>query len=426
MAQGLRIISSAITYRIYFAASSMLITVALSRYLGLDDFGLYAWLTSIAFLLSGLAQAGGNSLVVRETSRSAGRQLALRILQRTGLISAATLLVLTLGVLLYAEEHVTLRVLAALVLLALSNLTLVLISASIRGVGWIQAGQIPELVLRPTLFLLLIGGVMLSGQTFGAEAMVYYLVLAFVVSVMVAALLLVRGLAQRPEAPDETPEADWLGGFFRLGLMGWLAVGNAQLLIILTGALANYAEAGLYRVATQAVLIIGLGFSALETVQAPAYARAYKDDDHFRLHHLLQQSCRIGVAIAAAVMLVLFLLGWPLLALLFGESYTAAYPALTVLAGAQLVNAMTGNVGILLIAAKQEQKLILGNLAALVITLLAAWLFIPQYGALAAAVAGGLGLTLRNLLAMGFCWQTLGILALPFAPYSRRTTDREH
>ena len=330
MAKGVKIISGAIAFRLYFALSSVLITIALSRYLGVDDFGRYVWLTSIAFLLSGMAQAGGNSLVVRETSRSEGRYVPWRILRRTALISGGTLAVLATGTLLLAGERIPPDLLPLLSLLAVGNLALVLVSAANRGIGRLQAGQLPELVLRPTLFLLLIGGAVLVGSRFGAvfgpETMVYLLVAAYAVAGLVAAFLLKNGVATRPNQPDESPETDWLGSFFRLGLIGWLSVGNAQLLIILTGSLADYTQVGLYRVAAQAVMIMGLGLTAIETVQAPGYAHAWKDDNPYRLHDLLQQSCRVSVAISAAVMVFLLLAGRPVLGALFGDSFTAAFP----------------------------------------------------------------------------------------------------
>ena len=91
------------------------------------------------------------------------------------------------------------------------------------------------------------------------------------------------------------------------------------------------------------------------------------------------------------------------------------------LAGGQLLNALTGKVGVLMIAAKQESKLILGNIIALAATLLVAWMFIPQYGALAAAWASALGLILRNLLNLWFCYRELGLISLPFARFTSRT-----
>lgn len=423
MAQSLRLISRAIVFRLYFSASSVLILVVLSRYLGLEEFGRYAWLVSISFLISGLSQTGGNHLVVRETSRSSGRRAPVQILLRTMMISAATLGVLTVAALLLADDLTV--PLLPLALLAAGNLTLVLLGASTRGMGLIQKGQIPDLVLRPTLFLVFLGLAVLSGRLLQAEGIVYLQIAAYGAVVLVAGFFFVSGLAGQIQADAQPLEKDWLGSFFRLGLISWLAVGNAQLLVILTGALASYAEVGLYRIAAQAVLIMGLGLAAIEAVQAPAYARCYKADDHYGLHDLLQQSCRIGVLISATVMVFLVVLGRPLLVVLFGKGFSAAFPALCVLAGAQLFNAMTGNVGILMIAAKRERKLILGNAAALSVTLLTAWLFIPQYGALAAAVASGLGLTVRNLLNMWFCWQAFGILAVPFAPYLPPITDRE-
>lgn len=425
MLSGLQLIGRAIWFRVYFAASSVLITIVLSRLLGLEVFGRYAWLTSLAFLLSGLSQSGGSNLVVRETARSKGKQVPVLVLRRTGAISAVLLLGLAGCALLFVDNNVSQAVFLPIVILAFCNLALVLLCASTRGLGRIEAGQFPELVLRPSLFLLLIGVVVLLGHNFGAETLIYLLVSTYAIAGIVALKLLKGGLLLRPKIDNEKAEADWFGNFFRLGLIGWLAVGNAQLLIILTGAFSNFEEVGLYRVAAQAVLVMNLALTAIETVQAPAYARAYKDENHRRLHDLLQQSCRIGTAMSVTFAIFLLVLGEPLLLLFFGEDFVAAYRALCILVGAQLFNAVTGNVGTLMIAAKLEKLLLFGNLTALLVTLLAAWLFIPSYGALAAAGASALGLTMRNLINVWFCWRSLGILALPFASYSSKTIDGE-
>lgn len=417
MEPRVKIIFGAIFFRVYFVMSSVLITIALSLYLGAEEFGYYVWLTAIAFLLSGLAQAGGNNLIVRETSRTNGRLVPLHVLRRTALISSGTLFALVAMALLFAGELMTPTTLLLLSLLAVSSLVLVLVSASNRGIGCLQSGQVPELVLRPTLFLVLIGAMVLARQTFGTNTIICLLVAAYTVAGLLATVLLARGLADRPEQPNEIPETDWLSSFFRLGLIGWLGVGNAQLLVILTGLLADYTQVGLYRVAAQAVIVMGFGLTAIETVQAPSYAREWKDKNLRGLHNLLQQSCRIGISISGVVMVLLLVLGRPLLEGLFGDSFIAAFPILCVLAGGQLLNALTGNVGVLMIAAKQERKLILGNFTALATTLFAAWLFIPMYGALAAAFASAFGLTLRNLLNLWFCYRILGLISLPFAPF---------
>lgn len=423
MVQNLLTISGAIMFRVYFMVASMAITLALSRHLGLEEFGRYTWLVGIAFLLSGLSLAGGNSLVVRETSRTSGKQAPLEILARVALVSGGTLFSLAAVALFFTRKEMAWAQLLPLLLMAGSHLMLVLLGASARGIGLIQKGQIPELVMRPTLFLLWVGLLVLMGWSLSAEEVIYLQVASYLAVILFAAGLFLNGLKTRPVKPQETIEPGWLLSFFRLGAVGWLAVANDQLLVILTGYLSSYGEVGLFRVASQGVLIMGLGFSAFETIQAPALARAYKSGDHHSMHLLLQQSCRIGLLISAAVMIFLIITGRLLLRLLFGGDFVAAYAVLSVLAAAQLINASTGNVGLLMIAAKREGKLIYGNSLALMITLLSAVYLIPKYGALAAAFSSGLGLITKNILAAWFCWRAFGILALPFAPYRSRPVD---
>lgn len=415
------VLSASIAFRIFYILVSAVITLFLSAYLGIEHFGLYTWLVGIALLLSGLAQAGGGALVVRETAQSSGRAAPVRILGQTAVLSAGLLVALSAIALVLALAHdrvIAPPVLVSLLLLALANLALVLVGASLRGLGLLQRGQLPELALRPALFLALLGGAVLTGRALGPEAAIWLLIAAYLTALAVAGRFLLAGLAARPETPAGLAVPGRGASFLRLALVGWLAVTNTHLLVILTGLLADYAEVGLYRLAAQVALVMALGLTAIETVQAPAYARSHKEGDQRALHGLLQLSCRLGLALSAAVMVVLVVFGRPLLAIPLGtEVAEGVYPALCLLAAAQLLNATTGNVGVLMIAARQERRLILGNLAALATTLLAAWLLIPQYGAIAAAAAHGLGLSVRNLVNLWFCWRVLGIIALPFAPY---------
>lgn len=425
-ADDTRAISSSILFRLYFAGASIATTIVLTRILGLEQFGRYAWLMSIAFLISGLSQAGANNLIVRETARTRSRRAPVQILIRTSAVSFALLTTLIIATVVFAGKQAGLATILALVLLAAGNLTLVLLGASTRGIGLIRTGQLPELVLRPTLFLALLIFATGAGHSPSAEMILNLQLAAFAVMSIAATWLLLQGLSKRPSGMVEPIETKWIGNYLSLGVVGWLAVGNSQILLILTGSLSNFEQVGLYRVAAQSMLMIGLGLAAIETAQAPSYVRAYQEGSHDVLCQLLQRSCRIGFLMSASAMISLLLLGRFLLSRLFETDLHQAFPALCILGIGQLLNSATGNVGILLIASNRERKVILGSLGALLTTLSAALAFVPKHGAVGAAIAGASGMTIRNMCNTAFCWKEFGILGLPFVTLKRRHSNTSH
>lgn len=417
---NLKHISGSIVFRLFFVVTSVLISVVITRLLGLEGFGEYSWLVSMAFLLAGLAHAGASNLIVRETSRSTGRAVPIRVLFRVGGVSTLLLILFTGGAIAAGNVGLSNDIILPLILLALFNLVLMFLGASTRGMGLITSGLFPELALRPTLFLAMLGIGFLAGMHATAQTIVYGQVTAYALAVVVAVFLLIRGLGKRAPESEEKLGADWLSSFFWLGIMGWLNIANSQLLVILTGYLADFSQVGLYRVAAQAVVVIGIGLTAIDAVQAPVYARAYKDGEHRKLHDLMQQASRICLAISSSVMIGLYLVGQKALGAVFGPEFEAAYPVLFILGVGHVLISVTGTIHPLLIAAKLERRLAVSNVAALAVMLITAFAFIPIYGAVAAAIAAVLSLITRNVVNACFCWKELGIIALPFAPFIPR------
>ena len=413
-------ISFSILYNLYFTAISVVISVILARQLGPDAFGEYTWFISLTYLIAGISLAGANSLIVRETSRSEGREASIRILCKAAIIALTVFAFIIYLSYKKIVSEVGQDKLFFLIGVSILHIALVLLGASMRGMGFVKVAQLPEMVLRPTLFIAIILISAWQGRNFSVRVAVESQSIGYLIAMVIAVALFIRLVLRRVSIPSEPVDEGWFGGFIRLALVSWTTVISAQFLILMTGALSGNIEVGLFRVAGQVSLVIGLGLKAIEAVHAPVYARSFKDGNLEMIHHKLQESCKISFLAACVVATPLLIFGGEILNGLFGADYIQAVPVLHIFIIGQVLNALTGNVGVVLIAAKEDNSVVISNILGLAVMVTLAFVLIPSYGAVGAAITAAAALIVRNILCFYFCLRKVGIIALPFAGYTAR------
>jgi len=177
--------------------------------------------------------------------------------------------------------------------------------------------------------------------------------------------------------------------------------------VLLTGALATQAEAGVFAAAGRYALAGLLVMQGLRVAVAP------------RLSRLLGAGSRAEAASAyRGATLCIVLLSWPAYLLLavyapaflavFGAGVRGAAAPLTVLALAMLVNVGVGLVQTVLLMSGNSRAHLRATATGLALNLVAAMLLIPGYGALGAAVAWSLGIVGENVLAAVLARRALG------------------
>jgi O-antigen/teichoic acid export membrane protein len=177
--------------------------------------------------------------------------------------------------------------------------------------------------------------------------------------------------------------------------------------VLLTGALAGPAEAGVFGAVGRYALAGLLVMQGLRVAVAPQLSR------------LLGAGRRAEAAqVYRRTTLWIVLLSWPaylLLAVfapaflrLFGAEFAAGAAPLAVLAAAMLVNVGVGLVQTVLLMSGNSRRHLAATVAGLVLDVLAAVALIPAYGALGAAVAWSLGIVCENVLAAAFARRALG------------------
>lgn len=405
-------VAASLLLRFVFVGLSFSSTVLASRYLGLAQFGVFSLLLSLSLLVVGLSQAGGVQFLVRETARSNDVRHHRVLLVRVTILSVSAALLMSSVVEWKFMDYSGPS--GSVALIAVASILTAFLGATARGSSLIVWGQIPDSLIRPLLFIA--GILMLAAFRVKASAVLLLWLYAGAATVTAIISLAVAVVAlRRRNATAFFPAGrarSWRRGVAKLAVVGWAGSAGLYLPPILAAAFGSTSDAGLLRIAIQFAAFSLLGLAAVELAQAPAFAAAGSNDVEL-LSSLLRRSCRVASLFAVVAGLVSAIAVSPIVNLLLPAEYGAVVPAVLILLGGQAVNAMTGNVGTLLIACDLERQVLAATLASLLCLVFLSAVLVPHYGLIGAAVAQAVTLASRNLLNAITVWRKFGILALP-------------
>lgn len=190
-----------------------------------------------------------------------------------------------------------------------------------------------------------------------------------------------------------------------------MAVDEAPVLIL--GAMAGAAEVANFGVVMKIAPLVALPLVALAGIVPPVVAECHASGDMAKLQGVYRLVTRWAITLALPIVITIVLLADPLL-LLFGEPYLGARTPLLVLSAGYLVNAAVGHAGQVLLMGGRSKVTVVNALAALGILVGCALLLVPGHGALGAAIAAAVGMTVLNLLRLIEVYHFFGV-----QPYGR-------
>lgn len=390
------------------SALGMLTAVFLARAAGVEGYGIFAFVTSTVTLLRVPAVLGAERLLVRNIAvygtRSAfglARGLVRRSTQATlaasmvlGLLSAAAAWALSGGSISPTVVGLWIGLLS-LPMLALGRL----IQAVLMGLRHVVAGQAPDLLLRPLLFLALAAGAYaMFGPVLTGPAIITLHVISAAATLVVAALLLaMRTPADMKRAEPRYDTRAWLMSAISLAFLSEATVINAQTGTFLLGAMAGPTEAGLFSVAYRGANLITFAQLAVNAALGPAAARLWERRQVAQLQRAVTGTARVVLALSLPFALAFMLFGGWILAVLFGAEFTAAQRALAILSVGQLVNAGAGSVATLLVMTGHERQAAIGVFGAAMVNVVVTAALIPSFGVEGAAIGTTASMVLWNV-----------------------------
>lgn len=412
-----------------YTALSFAVVVILARLLGAEGYGIYAYAYALVSLLSVPAEFGLPNLVLRETAAALAKRewgLMAGVWHWAGRTTGTLALALALiagGFVWVRGERISGEQLATFAwgltlvpLVALGNLR----GAALRGLHKVIQGQLPEQVLQPGVFIMLVlGGAVLSPMgRLGPSAVMALQALAAALAFAIGARLLVR--ATPSPAQHASPlyaGRRWLSSTLLLAFTSGMQLINQRTGILMLGLFAAPTDVGLFRVAAQASVLVSFGLGAMNVVVAPQFARLYALGDKARLQRVVTASARAILFFTVPVAAIFLLFGEPLLTLVFGAEFAPAYAPLAILTLGQLVNSAAGSVGFLLNMTGHERDTARGVAIAAMGNIVLNLILIPPLGTNGAALATAITMTAWNLSLWLAVRQRLEINSMAFNPF---------
>jgi len=293
----------------------------------------------------------------------------------------------------------------ALVRLAFVGVPVVVVStvllAAVRAIRPVGAYVLVQFVFVPvTRPLAVIGAVAAGGSVLLGFA-------GWLLPLAVAAVLALVLVAQPLSRPAR---GDWRRLWsFALPRAASAAIDASSMWVgvLLTGALATQAEAGLFAAAGRYALAGLLVMQGLRVAVAPQLSRLLGAGSRAEAARAYRRAT-LGIVLLSWPAYLLLAVYAPAFLAVFGAPLRGAATPLAVLALAMLVNVGVGLVQTVLLMSGNSRAHLAATAGGLVLNVVAAVLLIPGHGALGAAVAWSLGIVGENVLAAVLARRALG------------------
>ena len=385
--------------RIGASGLSYVAIVALARWMGAAQYGVYSYALAWSYLLCMPAGLGLHVACVRFLAAyvAAGSWGKVR-----GMLERTTVLTLGSGTLIALVALATAYVLrdrvpedyrASLViaLLGVPVLAMVALGAQVgRAFGWVGIGYAPPQILQPSLLLVALFALRAAGVSLAARVVVPVAIGLSAVLVAVQAMLYAMRLAPRLRGVRaEYEQRLWLRVAVPLLLIDGFGAIITQADIIMVGSFLGPVDAAHYTVAARTAALTTFFLGSIAGLAGPKIAELHAQGRRDDLPALLAGIAPWIIVPAAATTLGLALIG-PWLLQLFGPGFEVGYPAMVVVALGYLGSSVAGPTAIVLnmtghqdASARTYAVVALGNVVMNAV-------LIPRLGIVGAALAGTL------------------------------------
>jgi len=386
---------------------TLLANILLARFLSVEEFGIYGVALSLVSVLSIPLVAGMPSLLTREV---AGYVQSGALAAYRGITNSAYQWVLGLsavflgvggGLILMRPEGDPYRALAiALLLLPLLGMNAVR-SGIMKGLGYPVLSEAPTQLLQPVLLLVGFLGLQLVGVISVRTALLWYLCANLIVF-SVAFWLLIRrqpsGIAGVRADYCERPR--WIRAVLPFAATNAVWTLTAHLAILMLGMFGQTEAAAAMRVAERGAMLISLPLMFVNATIGPHVVASYRGGESEKLAKTVQYGGRMAAICAVPVALVLMAFGLFLISITFGSAYAdIAYRPMLVLVAAQTASVLLGPAGVVLMMTGREKANLAIQIVGLAVFAVTAFLLIPPFGAVGAAIGAGSGILLSSILA---------------------------
>lgn len=384
---------------------TLLISIVLARLLGVEEYGTYSYILAMVTLLVIPAQFGLTTLIIRETSYN-------EVLRRwsymlgvwqwsTKIVLLLSLVVAVLGILIvysledYRKEAFGIGFLLVPVI-ALNGLR----AAALQGLRIVVYSQLPENLIKPLVFLLLMLLIFFGIIEASAYIAIWLQFFATLIAFFVGAFILsnLRPNETKRKVKPAYEKNKWRKAVIPMALADGVSVINIQADIIMLGLLTTSVQVGYYAIAATGATIIMTGVNVLVVVTMPYITRFFQLGEIDRLLKIITNVSRLGFFISFFICLVYVFLGENFIVFFYGDDFIYAYFPLVVLSVAYLFKASFGLEARVLNMLGYEKDNMIVAILVTILNIILNFLLIRKYGAIGAALATAATIVTQNIL----------------------------
>jgi O-antigen/teichoic acid export membrane protein len=383
-----------------------------AKLFGASEYGTFTYLFTCITVVANIVLLGFNTLFIREVAIYKSKQEWSRL---KGIIIVATFSVIGasgvaafLVVLLFKSINSLSRIgdihLLELSLVALPMMALIMLYQSLLlGLQKILPGQLPEKIVRPSVFVCLV--IILSVYK-SLEIDVSHLIVLNIIAFAVALIWVVRSLIknifsliQHVNPNYETKK--WIKSTSYFFILGIVQIINSRVDVLLLGGWKSSRDVGVYNIAVRLSDFVAMSLFIINTVIAPSISRLYHSRQKEKLQRLVTSSARANLFLSLPVVLLLIFAGRFILSF-FGAEFSAGYVPMLIIVLAQVFNAFCGSVGYLLIMTGNEKYAFISLLISAFVNVSLNIFLIPQWGMIGTAIAVATSIVVWNGLMLFF------------------------
>ncbi len=400
------------------AALLYVMQVALARWMGSAEYGVYVAVWTGILLLGGIAHLGLNLGIIRliPTLRETGDVAGVRGLMwgaRAFAFSAGTVMAALAFTALFVFADGIGRSYGPAAMLALACLPLFVLTdvqdGIGRGNGWMAAALIPPYIVRPLLILL----AMATAYAWGAPMVATTAAVAAVCATWATGLAQALWLNAKIATRYGTGHGSYRPRVWLASSLPLLAISSAEILLQNTDVLvlsrfATSTDVAIYFAAGKTMSLIMFVHYAVGSAMANRFAsfKARGDGDGLKACVRDAVNWTFWPSLVAAVLILA--MGKPLLAL-FGPQFVAGYPVMAILVVGFLTRSAMGPAEFLLNMQGEQRLCALVMMGAAVLNIVLNLMLVPSYGITGAATATAISLMTAALLNASVAKHKLGL-----------------
>ena len=403
-----RAASGSLGIKIVSTGLSFLTSVTLARLLGVSEYGLYIYAISWKGLVGFIAIFGFDRLLIKEISVFQSKQSwnEMRGLlhfsnKATALISTALFFVaiLVTWFLVGKNDYHSFLALsiafASLVPSALGSLR----AATLSGLNLVLLGQLSELIILPSIFMILVGLVyFLGGNEVGIISIMITWLISVFINFLIGTFILFKKIPNlvKDSKPNYDHSRKWITNALPFIFISAMNVVLNKTDMIMLGTMTGTSAVGIYAVCTRTSQFVAFVLMAMNSALGPNIARLYANGQQEKLQNIITKTTRVVSLAAIPIVLVIVTCGKWLLSL-YGNEFISGYSTLVILSISQLANVATGSVGLLLNMTGNQKQVAIGIGISACLNIVLNFLLIPPFGILGAAIATATSMVFQNI-----------------------------